>query len=122
VCKAKAGDSITLPATTRQLKLKVVGVVHKPQIMAEARPTIYLPIETLQAFAGRAGKVSRIMVDLKGDEDAGRFIADWEARLNGPGATASAPGATPSTAPGTMPSAAGTGVKMRSAHDTRKEM
>ena len=86
----------------RLLKLTVVGIVHKPTMMAEMRPTIYLPLATLQAFKHRPGKVSRILVNLNRGEDSAAVAADLERRVIAAGGPA--------------------GLRYKSASETRKEM
>lgn len=67
-----AGGAATLPTTTtapspqgRQLKLTIVGIVHKPEILAKSSQTIYVPLGTLQEFLGTPGRINRVMIDLK---------------------------------------------------------
>ncbi len=85
-----AGGATTEPAEGAEaaastqpagLKLKVVGIVHKPAIIAAYMTTVYVPIETLQAFAGKPGKVSRILIDTKPDADLDAFEARWKSKV-----------------------------------------
>ena len=71
------GDTLTLPSLGKRLRLKVVGVVHKPTMMAEHHHTVYVPIRTLQSFTDFTGKVSRVLVELKPEQDAERFADEW---------------------------------------------
>ncbi len=62
ITKLKVGDWLTIPDMRQPLKVRIVGIVHKPALLAERQQTIYLPLKTAQAFDNRPGKVSRIMV------------------------------------------------------------
>jgi len=72
---------VLLPSPTGSLKLKVVGVVHKPGLMATFRPTIYVPLKTLQKFMELDGKVTKILIALKPGSNDEAFVARWRARL-----------------------------------------
>ncbi len=52
--KEGVGDEVTLPRpdSKDRLKLKIVGIVHKPDIMAAAQQSMYVPLRTLQRFLG----------------------------------------------------------------------
>ena len=65
----KVGDTFVLPGTDGQLKLQVVGIVHKPGILADAIQSIYLPLATLQQFVmpNQPPEINRVMADLKID-------------------------------------------------------
>ena len=88
------------PAEPEGIRLKVVGIVHKPAILAMYMATMYLPVETLQEFAGAQGKVSRILVDTKPEADLDAFEARWEPRL----------------------AAVDPNLKLRTARETRRQM
>ena len=74
------GGEVTLTELDKQLKLKVVGIVHKPDVMATFRPTIYVPLHTLQKYKGAIGQVTKISIELKNHSDADNFVAEWRAR------------------------------------------
>ena len=63
----KIGDTFALPGLNGTLKLRVVGIVHKPGILASITPSIYVPLQTLQQFAmpGEPPQVTRVQIDLK---------------------------------------------------------
>jgi putative ABC transport system permease protein len=65
------------------LPLKVVGIVHKPQILAKHIQSIYLPLETLQKFAmpDKLPQVNRVMIDLKPSASADAFVERWKPKL-----------------------------------------
>jgi ABC-type lipoprotein release transport system permease subunit len=71
--EAGVGDEITLLHPDHPLKVRIVGIVHKPAILAMHMHTIYLPLETLQKFAGREYKVSRVFVDLQSETNEEAF-------------------------------------------------
>lgn len=83
--KVSVGDWITLPGPRGQLRLQIVGIVHKPGILASQMQTIYLPLGTLQRFVmpDHPGRVGRILVDLAPGVNAMAFEARWEKRLGG---------------------------------------
>lgn len=80
---AKVGDEFLLPALDRRLRLKIVGVVHKPGLLATMRPTIYAPLTTLQRFMlpDQPNQISRALIDLKPGTDEEAFGARWNERL-----------------------------------------
>ena len=94
------GGEFIVPGDSGELRLKVVGIVHKPAMLAAHMQTIYVPIETIQKFAGREGRVSRIWVDLKRGVDAQAWAQRWEPKIL----------------------AAEPNLKLRLARDTRREM
>ena len=77
------GDSVTLPYANQSLKLKVVGIVHKPAVLTAHMRTIYLPLHTLQNFVGAQGKLSNILIDFSGALDPKTFAANWRQKLSG---------------------------------------
>ncbi|MCS7034761.1 MAG: FtsX-like permease family protein [Phycisphaerae bacterium] len=79
----KVGEVIRLPGPTGDLTVRVVGIVHKPRILAALQPSIYLPIRTLQNWSGSAGKgmVSSILIDLKPQANPTEFGRRWRAKL-----------------------------------------
>jgi putative ABC transport system permease protein len=80
--EVKVEDFIYLPGVDKKLKLKVVGIVHKPEALAmHLRRTLYVPLETLQRFTGQAGRISEIEIQLKPGADAAAFARRWHKRL-----------------------------------------
>jgi len=75
------GGEVTLTELDRTLKLKVSGIVHKPDVMASFRPTIYVPLHTLQKYKRTPGQVTKITVELKNHSDADKFVADWRPKV-----------------------------------------
>lgn len=80
---AKLGEEFILPSVDRQLRLKIVGVVHKPGILAAAIQTIYVPIHTLQKFMlpQNPDQLSRVFIDLRPGSDADAFEKRWHEKL-----------------------------------------
>ena len=79
---AAVGSEVTLPDfNDHDFKVKVVGIVHKPDVMSNFRPTIYMPLHTLEAFKGTPGQVSKINLELKNHSMAEQFVADWRPKL-----------------------------------------
>ena len=66
-----------------KLTLKIVGIVHKPVFFSQHTATIYLPIETLQHFAGEDNPpmVSSININLKEKANFEAFQQKWNARI-----------------------------------------
>ena len=74
--KADLGSTITLKGS-HDTKLTVVGVVHKPELIATQVWTIYVPLTTLQHHLGEGwdtppGFVNRVTVELKKGTDPRR--------------------------------------------------
>src|SRR5205807_9871293 len=74
------GGEITLQNQDNSLTLKIVGVVHKPAVLAESRPTVYIPIRTLQQFVQYGPRVTRITVELQAGVIHDKFAQDWVER------------------------------------------
>jgi putative ABC transport system permease protein len=79
--KVGVGGTIMLAGAEKPLKLKVVGIVHKPTIMAADQQTVYVPLETLQEFTGKVGRINRIMLTLKSGTDAEAFKVRWTPKI-----------------------------------------
>lgn len=90
----------TQPVARKGLRLKVVGIVHKPALLAAYMQSMYVPLETLQEFAGKEGQLSRISVDTRPGVDLDAFEARWEPKL----------------------AAIDPNLKIRTARETRREM
>ena len=77
------GDTFTLPGAKTSLKLKIVGIVQKPQILAEHIQSVYVPLETMQKFLapGEPPGVNRVMVDLKPGVNTDEFVKRWTPKL-----------------------------------------
>jgi putative ABC transport system permease protein len=81
---APAPTSATAPSERSRLHLKVVGIVHKPDILAAALKSIYVPLTTLQNFEQLGGdnpQLSQIAIDLNPGVDASAFADRWTQRL-----------------------------------------
>src|SRR6201999_1931577 len=77
------GDTFFFPGPSEQLKLRVVGIVQKPVILAAHIQSIYLPLETLQKFAmpDKPAEVNRVMIDLKTNPNLDVFVQRWQPKL-----------------------------------------
>ena len=77
------GGTFTLTGAHSSIQLKIVGIVQKPQVLAAHIQSIYLPLETLQAFLnpGKPPLVNRVQVDLNPKVKQADFAARWTARL-----------------------------------------
>lgn len=74
--KAKVGDEIQLPGPAGgRLALQIVGIVHKPQIIANGLATIYVPLKTLQTFTypDHPDRVTKVEGEFRIDVDATAF-------------------------------------------------
>jgi len=75
------GDHIMLPSARATLRLKIVAIAVRPEIMQHVgMPRVYVPLETLQSFVGEPGALTQIKVDLKPNEDINAFVTWLEAR------------------------------------------
>ena len=79
--KLKVGDTLELPKLDKKLAVKIVGIDHKPAVLAMHRPTVYLPIRTCAEFVGAEGNFSTILIDLKDGADHDAFAARWSQKL-----------------------------------------
>jgi putative ABC transport system permease protein len=100
ILKLKVGDDLLVPGLGGTRTVKVVGICHKPAIMADRVSWYYLPLHTVQALTRRPGQVTRVMIDLRRVDDDQAFAARWEPTIRG---------ISPD-------------LKIRLARDTRKEM
>jgi putative ABC transport system permease protein len=79
--KVAPGQTLVLPGVGKRVTLTVVGVVHKPAIIVESRPVLYVPLKTLQRFADLPGRVTRVLVALRPGVDVEQFDAEWQPKL-----------------------------------------
>ncbi|HRK31059.1 MAG TPA: ABC transporter permease [Tepidisphaeraceae bacterium] len=79
----QVGDMIQLPSPDGNLSLRVIGIVHKPKILAALQPSVYVPIRTLQNWpaTGAKGRFSAIWVDLDPNAEPAQFAGRWRAKL-----------------------------------------
>ncbi len=78
------GGTFIIPNVDRKLTLRVVGIVHKPGILAQAMQTVYVPMRTLQDFMlpDNPRQLSRILIDLKPGGDDQAFLDRWQGKLS----------------------------------------
>jgi putative ABC transport system permease protein len=81
ILNVTVGGDIVLPKGERKITLKVVGIAHKPEVMAQFRPTLYLPLHTLQRFEEFGNDVTRVTIELNDKSKADKFAADWKPKL-----------------------------------------
>jgi putative ABC transport system permease protein len=83
VLGVKLGDQFAMPGPKGNLNLTVVGVVHKPAILASSIQTVYLPLSTLQHFLtpDHPDQVTRITIELKPGVDPEEFARRWRPKL-----------------------------------------
>ena len=76
------GDEIQLPGIN-PLKLKIIGIVHKPTFFAERQATMYVPLHTLQEFTNQADppRISMISINLWATADHAEFKQRWDQKL-----------------------------------------
>ena len=82
--KIGVGDSLGLPSPTGTLRLKVVGVLGRPDMLHFEAPAVYLPIATLQRWLGETDTYSEVKLDLVDSADADEMAAEIQQRV-GPG-------------------------------------
>jgi putative ABC transport system permease protein len=83
LAKVNVGDNFVLTSPHGSISLKVVGIVQKPAVLALHIQSIYLPLETLQAFddPGKPPEVNRVMVDLNPKISQTEFVRRWGPKL-----------------------------------------
>jgi putative ABC transport system permease protein len=82
--KVGVGGEFFIPSAQGRLPLKVEGIIHKPDIIAAAIQTVYVPLRTLQRFMrldGTHPQVSQIAIDFQSGASAADFAARWTPRL-----------------------------------------
>jgi putative ABC transport system permease protein len=91
--KEGVGEDVSLPRPDSKdtLKLKIVGIVHKPEVMAAAQQSMYVPMRTLQRFLGwdkplesdqgapsaeaeKGGEINRITLEFNKGVDGHEFV------------------------------------------------
>jgi putative ABC transport system permease protein len=80
---AKLGDELIVPSVDRQVKLKIVGVVHKPGVLASFMCSVYMPLQTMQnlLLPEDPRRLTRIMIDLRVGADHEAFVRRWRGRV-----------------------------------------
>ena len=65
------------------MKLKVVGIVQKPAVLAAHIQSVYVPLATLQKFLfpGKPAGVNKVMIDLNSKASLDGFVGRWRPRL-----------------------------------------
>jgi putative ABC transport system permease protein len=87
VLKVDLGDTIQLPGPGGATELTVVGVVHKPELVAALLQTIYVPLQTLQRAVSpqNPDRLTSVIGEYELDVDSAAFLDQWQARLTGEG-------------------------------------
>ena len=84
--KLKVGDRIGLSGQ-RKIPLTIVGIVHKPEVMAQHMQTVYVPLKVLQRYQGwdaaspGGEQVNRVVVELNRGVDPKAWDRKWRAQL-----------------------------------------
>ncbi len=83
VLNVKLGEQFAMPGPTGNLSLTVVGVVHKPAILASSVQTVYMPLATLQHLLSPQDpdQVTRVTIQLKPGVDPEEFASRWRPKL-----------------------------------------
>jgi putative ABC transport system permease protein len=83
VLGVKLGEQFAMPGAKGNLHLTVVGVVHKPAILASSVQTVYMPLATLQHFLSpeNPDQVTRITIQLNTGVDPEAFAKRWTPKL-----------------------------------------
>lgn len=80
--KIGIGGTFTIPYGKKKLSLEIIGIAHKPAVLAEHMRTIYVPLHTLQHFLPNADdRVSEVLISLKGQADARAFEKRWNQKF-----------------------------------------
>lgn len=80
---AKIGDTFIVPSLNNHETFHIVGIAHKPNILATTMQSVYVPLETLQKlmFPDKPGQVTRVLIDFKPGIDEEAFFQRWNTRL-----------------------------------------
>ena len=86
---AKVGSIISINAPRGRLAVTVVGIVHKPELLARSAQSIYLPLPMMQKQfldldpknVAQATRLTRVSIDFKPGTNTADFVADWTPRL-----------------------------------------
>lgn len=76
--KVDIGGEVTANDANASLTLKVVGIVHKPAMLAQFMKTVYLPLDTLQEFVHKERTLSRMDIDLRAQANQEAWLAKWD--------------------------------------------
>lgn len=81
------GEVILTELQQQKLKLKVIGIVHKPEALAQHLATVYVPLHTLQKFKGWSAEgdtpaqINEVYVELNRGVDPRAFERRWVSRI-----------------------------------------
>ncbi len=86
--KAKVGDTIRFNGaggkSAGTLDYTVVGIIHKPRILANLVQSAYMSIENLRELSGMTSMVlAKVQGEFETRVDSAQFVADWEKKLAG---------------------------------------
>lgn len=78
------GDDLELPGPDGPRKLKIVGVVHKPEIIAALVQSVYVPLQIAQETLtpDQPGALTKIVAEYEVDVDGPAVIERWSQRLD----------------------------------------
>jgi ABC-type antimicrobial peptide transport system permease subunit len=86
--KVGLGGEIVLTELQQQkVKLKIIGIVHKPEALAQHLATVYLPLHTLQRLKHWEGagdtppQINQVYVELKRGSEPRAFERRWKQRI-----------------------------------------
>ena len=79
----KVGGEFALPSSLGPVKFRLVGIVHKPGILAAHIQTVYIPIRTLQQISmpGQPPQLTRVLLEFKPDRNADAIAARWQPKF-----------------------------------------
>src|ERR1700722_5154099 len=83
--KVDVGDTFWIAADQGRYPLKVVGIIHKPEILATAVKTVYMPLVSLQHLQHMDSPepmVSQIAIDFQPGADLDAFAKNWNEILD----------------------------------------
>lgn len=83
VLKVDVGGEIEIPGPDGAKKLTVVGVVHKPELVALLLQTVYVPLDTLRQVHAPEDpqRLTAIMGEYELGTDAEQFLSRWREGL-----------------------------------------
>lgn len=77
------GDELELPGPGGPRPLRIVGVVHKPEIIAAMVQSVYVPVRVAQETLSpeQPGRLTKIVAEYELDVDGEAVVAGWQERL-----------------------------------------
>lgn len=84
VLNLDVGDRIELPGPDGPRSLRIVGVVHKPEIIAAMVQSVYVPLQTARETLApeKPGMLTKIVAEYEVDVDGEAAVQQWRRQLD----------------------------------------